>query len=260
LKKTIYFILIIIIVAAMLLTGCVEKASVPSTQVKAETTAGAENVSFYGVDLRNTISVSAQGEIKLSPDVAYVTAGVVSVNAKLKNAQTDNRTKIDAIYKALADKGITKENIQTASYSVNPQYDYSTSTAKITGYEVTNTIQITVDKIDTVGDILDACSAAGANTAYPITFDLKDKTTAYNDALKKAVETARAKAEVAAKAAGAALGGLMRLDESYSSSSPVYRNDDMYKAAASAEAAPATQITAGELTITANVQIVYEAK
>jgi uncharacterized protein YggE len=101
----------VVLIAALLLTGCVAQP------VSAQATPAAANAASPGVtkievtaknavDTRNTITVSAQGEKKLMPDVAYVTVGVLSTNAKLKAAQDDNRTKMDAIYKALNEKGI----------------------------------------------------------------------------------------------------------------------------------------------------------
>lgn len=253
-------ILIVAAVLSMLLTGCVDR---PVTSTAAEVVS-AQPTDYRVVvstenDLRNSISISATGEIKLMPDVAYATVGVLSKNEKLNTAQDDNRTKMDAIYKALNDKGITKENIRTASYSVNPTYDYTSGTAKITGYEVSNTVEVTINNIESVGEILDVCSTAGANTAYPIRFDLKDKTAAYNDALKQAVEKARAKADIAAKASNVTISSVMKIEENYNTSTPDY-GERSYAAADSKAAAPATQISAGELTVTANVHILYEIK
>lgn len=260
-KKRVLIIAAVAAISAMLLTGCVDR---PATSTAAEVVS-AQQTDYRVVvstenDLRNSISITATGEVKLMPDVAYATVGVLSKNEKLKTAQEDNRTKMDAIYKALNDKGITKENIRTASYSVNPTYDYTSGTGKITGYEVANTVEVTINNIESVGEILDVCSAAGANTAYPIQFDLKDKTAAYNDALKQAVEKAKAKADIAAKASNVTISGVMKIEENYNTSTP-YFNDRLYAtASATKESVPETQISAGELTITADVHIVYEIK
>ena len=262
-KKRLIIIAVAIALSAMLVTGCVEKTSAAASTasapaVKAESAGTTQVVVSGQTDLRNSIGVSAEAQVKVMPDVAYVTAGVVSRNAKLKDANTDNRTKMDAIYKALNDQGITKDNIKTSGYSESPVYDYSSGTGKLTGYEVTNTIEITVNNIDTVGDILDVCTTAGANTAYPVTFDLKDKTASYNEALKQAVEKAKAKADVAAKAAGVTLGKLMKLSEGGITPSPVYAEATKAARDEAAGAPPATIITAGELTITADVSLLYE--
>ena len=266
-KKRLFIAAAAVLSILLLLTGCVK--DIPASAQPAQSTSAAVagesqqpiQLTENFVDTRHTITVAAQGEKKLMPDVAYVTVGVVSMNAKLKAAQDDNRTKMDAIYKALEGKGITKDNIRTSSYNVNQQYDYTNNKTTITGYEVNNMVEITLDDIGSVGDILDACQAAGANTAYPIRFALKDNTAAYNEALKTAVDKAKAKADLIASSTSTTITGVIKVDESGSNANPVYNYPaDYARAAPAASAAPATQIDAGELTVSASVTVIYETK
>lgn len=258
-KKKFIIAAALLIISVMLFAGCVKEAAAPETvQASPGSQTFVLDASKF-VDLRNTISISAEGEVKPMPDVAYITLGVISQNTKLAKANEDNKTKMDAIYKALNDKGITKENIKTASYYQNINYDWTSGKRKIVGYEVVHNLELTVNDIESVGDIIDACYTAGANNVDQPRFDLKDKTSAYNEALKAAIEKAKAKAELIANTAGVTLAGMMRLDESYSSYAPRYEYAKA-EMQADSSAAPSTQISAGEMTITANVNIVYEIK
>ena len=204
---------------------------------------------------RNSVSVNATGKVKVTPDVAYTTVGVVTQRKKMQDAQTANRELMNAVVKALKAAGLTDDDIRTVNYSVYPVYDY-TDGAKITGFEVNNSVELTIRDIEKVGAVLDAAAAAGANTSYSVRFDLLDKEPAYNKALTAAMESARAKADTLAAAGGFTIKGVISVSEGYSST-PVYYD---YRAAAAPaeEAAEPTYISAGDMDIKASVSVVFE--
>ena len=57
-------------------------------------------------------------------------------------------------------------------------------------------IRITVRRIDSVGDVLDSVNKEGANRSYGINLGILDTDTIYKQALEKAIDEAKAKAEV----------------------------------------------------------------
>jgi uncharacterized protein YggE len=204
---------------------------------------------------KNSVSVSAMGTVKVTPDVAYTTVGVVTQKKKMQDAQAANRDLMNAVVVALKEVGLTDDDIRTTNYSVYPVYDYSGGTSKITAFEVNNTVELTIRDIDKVGAALDAAAGAGANTSYSVSFDLLDKAPAYNKALTAAMEAARAKADTLAAAGKFAVKGVMSVSENYSST-PVYYE---YAAAAAEDAVKApTYISAGDMDVTASVSAVYE--
>ncbi|HPA61053.1 MAG TPA: SIMPL domain-containing protein, partial [Clostridia bacterium] len=79
-------------------------------------------------------------------------------------------------------------------------------------YVVNNMIFVTLRDIDKVSAALDAAAAAGANNIYNLVFQSSQSTEAYHKALTRAVEDARAKAEVLARASGRQLGELVRIE------------------------------------------------
>ena len=203
---------------------------------------------------KNSVSVSATGTVKVTPDVAYTTVGVVTQKKKMQDAQAANRDLMNAVVAALKAAGLTDDDIRTTNYSVYPVYDYMDASQKITAFEVNNTVELTIRDIDKVGAVLDAAAAAGANTSYSVSFDLLDKSPVYNKALTAAMEAARTKADTLAAAGGFAIKGVLNVSEGYNST-PVYYE---YAAAEDNSGKAPTYISAGDLDITASVSVVYE--
>jgi uncharacterized protein YggE len=205
---------------------------------------------------RNTVSVNATGTIKVMPDIAYVTAGVVTQDADAAKAQSDNSAAMNTLFDALKTAGLTEDDIDTTGYSVNPMYNYDDSTgiSEIYAYQVTNTVRIAVRDLARVGEIIDIAGQSGANTNYSIEFTLEDKDAHYNEALTKAMEEAKGKADTLAAAGAFTIKGVLTVSESSYSYSPVYD----YAAAAPEAYDRETPVSAGELEVSATVTVVYE--
>ncbi len=237
------------------LSGC---AAVPAAQTNNPSIAAADNgalvVQLEENPSKNSVSVTANGTVKVTPDVAYTTVGVVTQKKKMQDAQTANRDLMNTVVAALKEAGLTDDDIRTTNYSVYPVYDYSGDTSKIASFEVNNTVELTIRDINKVGEILDAAAAAGANTSYSVRFDVLDKEPSYNQALTAAMESARAKADTLAAAGKFTIKAVMNVSEGYTSSS-IYRE---YAAMEAPAADQATYVNAGDLDVTATVTVVFE--
>ena len=209
------------------------------------------------------LSVTGTGIVQRQPDRAVIMVAVESRAPTAQEAAAANARKMDAVYTALRRVGVVPPKVQTISYELHPQYSQPDRTTReayvprIVGYVAMNTVRVETDSVLRAGAIIDATITAGANRIQSLSFELRDPEAARLEALKLAVQKARAEAEVVAAAAGQRLGS----PQSISSSSgwqPAYRRmDAMQEMAVSAPAAPPTPIEAGSLTITANVNIVY---
>ena len=92
-----------------------------------------------------TLSASGNGEIKVTPDIAKISAGVMTENRDVREAQTENAKIMDSLIKSLTDSGIAREDIQTSGYSIYPVYDDTSPFGqKIRYYQVVNSVQITI--------------------------------------------------------------------------------------------------------------------
>ena len=203
------------------------------------------------------ISVSGTGKVYLAPDVAYVFIGVQSQAENVGDALNQNNAKAQTIAAALKELGIEDKDIQTSSFNIFPQQQYSPE-GQITGttYMVDNTVNVTVRDLSVLGKLLDAVVRAGANSINGINFDVVDKTQAISEARKLAIEDARATAQELAAAAGVTLGDLYSLN-AYMNTGPVTVFDNKGGMAVEAGQVP---ISAGQLMISVDVNLSYEIK
>lgn len=217
----------------------------------------------------NIITVQGTGEVEAAPDLARLTLGVQTQNVDAARAAQENATKSAALIAAIKSAGVADKDIQTSNYQINTQYDYSNrkpgdiSPLKIIGYEVTNNVRVTVRKISDAGKVLDAGIGAGANDAGGISFDLSESTKAkaQTDALTRAVQNARTKADTLARAASVTIYSLYSISESgYGMVRPEYASPGGMMRTMTSAAAPPTPVQAGELMVSASVTIKYRVR
>ncbi|MGA2820224.1 MAG: SIMPL domain-containing protein [Anaerolineales bacterium] len=171
----------------------------------------------------HTISVSGEGKINVSPDVAVATLGVETRNLDVTAAVTDNTTKAKAIGDAIRALGVQDKDIQTSNFTVYSQ-DITGPNGQSTGqvnYVVDNSVSITLRDLSKVGQILGAALGAGANSVQGVSFSLQDPTQAMSQARVKAVADAQARAATLAAAAGVKLGTPLSISEVAVSPVPV---------------------------------------
>jgi uncharacterized protein YggE len=208
-----------------------------------------------------TISIDGRGEVLAAPDMAQINSGVTTQAATAREALDANTEAMTALIAELKASGIEARDIQTSGFSVNPNYVYTDERdengyslpPKINGYQVSNTVTVTVRKLDTLGAILDKSVTIGANTVNGISFSVADPSKLYDEARKAAFSDARAKAELYASAAGGTLDEIKSISEAQGFNSP--QPYPMY-ARAEMAASAAAPVEAGELAfaITVNVQ------
>jgi hypothetical protein len=209
--------------------------------------------------LPRTMSLSGHGEVRMAPDLAIVTVGVVSSAATAREALDANTKSMEGIMAALSKASIEARDIQTSNFSVNPRYDYGQNNAqppKVIGYDVSNNVTITVRKLDGLGAVLDQVVSSGSNQINGIQFQVSKPEAATDEARKLAVADAQRKAKVYADASGVALGPIMSLSEGGGYQPPV----PLYKTTRAEAATADVPIAQGEQAISVDVNITWEIK
>lgn len=224
-----------------------------STAVHAQTAGPAAERVFDAT----TLSLSADGQAKVVPDEATITLGVQTTAPAAADAMRQNAVLMTQVTDALRRAGVADKDIQTSSLNLEAQYVYAQNVApKLTGYQATNNVTVTVEDLTRLGPAIDAVTAAGANQVSGVSFGLKDATAAEDQARLAAVKALRAKAELYANATGYRVARLVNLSEGAASqSSPV--RPMMARMTVGAAAAP-TPISSGKLTVSIDVNAVYE--
>ena len=203
----------------------------------------------------NTVTATGSATVTLIPDMATFSIGVTSQDALVTTAQTANNAAMQAIIDALALQGVAQEDMQTEWYSVYPIYDYEGMYPTVTGYEVSNTIVVTVHDLSQIPYLLDAAIEAGANNVYSLSFASSQQLSAYEQALKAAAQDALRKAALIAQAIGRETGDPISLTEN-GNTSVYYTETSKY----SLDSSIATPIENGTVSVTAEVVAVVELK
>ncbi|MET0271535.1 MAG: SIMPL domain-containing protein [Phenylobacterium sp.] len=203
-----------------------------------------------------TLNLAAYGETRIAPDMATITLGVMTEAKTAQAAMQANANRMTAVVDALRRAGIAAKDIQTSSLNLNPQYVYEQNVPpKLSGYQASNQVTITVHDLARLGQAVDATVSAGANQINGISFGLDDPTAAENAARESAVKALAAKADLYARATGYRVARLVTLSEGASS----YPQPPMpMMAMARMEKASDTSISPGELKVRVDVTGLYE--
>ena len=124
----------------------------------------AQGVDADAVFHATTLSLQAEGEAKAAPDMASITLGVTTLAPSAAEAMRLNAGKMNAILAALRGQGLAERDIQTSNLSLGPQYVYlQNEPPKLTGYQASNDVTVTVRDLSRLGPAIDAVSAAIAS-------------------------------------------------------------------------------------------------
>ena len=211
-----------------------------------------------------TLTVTGSAAITAAPDRASISVGVNETAAEVSQAQTAANAKVNAIVEAAKALGVEESKISTSNYSIFPQTEYDADTGRsvLVGYQVSNTVTINLEDFSLLDRVIDEAVAAGANEMYGIAFDVSTRSELYRQALEQAVQAAADKAQLMAAAAGMEIASIEEIREvggiSVSSGRGAYMNAT--DAVAAAEEAGATAIQGGELSVSAQVELVYRVQ
>ena len=163
---------------------------------------------------RTLVQISAEGDVTATPDVAVLSTGVYTRGATAQQAMAGNATKMTAIIDAAKKAGVAEKDIQTSQLWLNPQFSYTANRPRVIGYEATNNVTVKVRDLKTIGAVIDAVVADGANNLSGISLQIDDPDAALDKARAEAVQKARARADAYAKAAGMSVRRLVSINES----------------------------------------------
>ena len=239
-------------IRSLTMASLIALAALPAAAAAQQTVA----VPIQAID-GTRLDVVATGEVNRVPDIARISAGVVTTAPTATAALQQNADRMVAVRRALRAAGIADRDIQTSSINLYPDYrhDERGSNPQIIGYRASNELMVTFRDIANAGKILDALVAQGANQINGPMLGIDKPEAALDEARTKAVANARARAELYAKAIGKRVGRILSISESGGHFAPPPM---VMMRAASADAAASTGIEPGQQTLTASVQVSFE--
>lgn len=209
----------------------------------------------------NTIQADGQSEQIYSPDQARVWVGVSILKPNAQDAQEEENRIIRAIVDGLKAKGIAEKDIETENLNLYEEKTWTQSGEKSNGWRATQTLKVKTADFSKVGSIVNVGVSNGANQINNIEFYLSPaKEAEYKKkAIEEATKNARAKAEAMASGAGAKLGKVKSISESNFNYIP-YMYGMKNNLGGGAAVSEAATVLPKDVTLTANVNIVYELK
>jgi uncharacterized protein YggE len=221
-----------------------------------------------------SFTVSAEGKAVAVPDVAQFSFTVFNEgDSDVSALEQSTVTTVKTITDYLDTVDVSKEDIRTDSYLVEPRYKYfqckadgTCPPAEIEGYKVSQTTTVKVRDFEKVGEILTKVASLKANNVSQLSFVVDDKSKVENEARSNAIALAKEKAKSTAKAGGFKLGKLISVNESfmpYAGANYAYGDYSMAKeamATESVESMVSAEINPGTEDVVVSVNLTYGIK
>jgi uncharacterized protein YggE len=247
--------LIAILAFGFLLVALVVAAKAP---VQATTYSPAVQVPVNAV-IAPGIVTTGDATVHVKPDGAIVSVGTVVQAATADEAQAILSGRIAKLLERAKALAIADSDTKTVGYRIDPQYAYEQGKApRLTGFQATQQIALTLRGINGVGNVLDTLvQADGANTAT-VAFTLLDPKAAQASAREQAIQDARTKAQAMARTAGVQLGKVISVNDIGLAPTVDQTAFTAFKGMALPAAVPQPQLPAGELQVVVRVQVQFE--
>jgi len=179
------------------------------------TVAAAQQASITQTIAGTRLDINATGEVTRVPDVAVISAGVVSRSATATAALQDSADRMARVLEVLKRAGVADRDVQTSNVSLNPEYRYPQDQApQLVGYTASNSVTIRFRDIRNSGKILDALVKEGANQINGPMLEIDKPEEALDEARAKAIASGRARADLYARSLGMRVVRVVSVNES----------------------------------------------
>jgi uncharacterized protein len=218
--------------------------------------------SVYAEDVPK-LTLSASASIWKPSDELQMKIGVITLSDTAEGGLAENSGKMKKILANFEMAGLTKDDYETNQFSIKPtytptpQYPPANWRPSINGYEVTNSILIHTGKLDMAGKIIDLANRAGANSITDIRFGLHSARDYWSEALAAAGANAVSDAQAIAQATGVQLVRVLSISLNHTQVRSPHLDLACFAKVGGDVAPP---IDPGEVSIEANVTLVYEIK
>ncbi|MBI2042042.1 MAG: SIMPL domain-containing protein [Candidatus Nealsonbacteria bacterium] len=206
---------------------------------------------------KNTISVTATGDVYAKPDLAQVSFSVVNNNKTAVEAMSENANKMNAVIDFIKKQGIEDKDLKTTNFSINPRYEWRKNGERVfIDYEVSQSLDVKIRDLNKIGAIIEGAAGNGANQAGSLYFTIDDQDKINAEARQKAISEAKIKAQDLVSELGVKLGKIVNFSESGYNPIPMYA----FKEMGMGGGGTTPQIETGENKISVTVSITYEIR
>lgn len=212
-----------------------------------------KNNQVFAQDVTSKITVIGTHEESFTPDTAFVTVGIETLNSSIETAQEENAKTMDNIISILKENNIEESDIKTKNYRIYEKYDMHFGNDFL-GNQVLNYIEFKTKDIANLNSLLSSLVENGVNSVNGIRFCIEDTSLMYNQVLSKAIDNAKSKAKALSTNPTNLVAS--EITEEYTCFNDCYF--DSYSLTKDAKAI--SNISVGEVKICASVRVVFEEK
>lgn len=162
-----------------------------------------------------TITLSAEGKVIVVPDTAVISFSVISEGNNPESLVEDNNQKISSVIQFVKSKGIDSKDIKTINYNLYPKYenDEKTNRSFISGYNLTQTINLKIRDLKKVAEIIGGLTPLGINKIEGPIFIVDDPEKFLREARADAFSKIKNKAEEISLETGVKFGQIINIYE-----------------------------------------------
>ncbi|WP_320128336.1 SIMPL domain-containing protein [uncultured Sphaerochaeta sp.] len=203
-----------------------------------------------------TIEVTGTSEVVLQPDIASFSIQVQEQAPTTGEAQALANAKMAELLAVLRKNGVADKDITTTGLTLRPNYDWIDQKQVLSGQLASQSLSVTLRNLASIGTVIDQLGQVSSIQLDSVRFDKEDKTSSIQEARKKAVDDAFAKAEMYATSSFMKVGKPVSISESsFASNGYSVRAKTML---ASESLAMGTEVPTGSLTVSASISMVFE--
>ena len=235
-----------------------------SAVAQSSTGNASDNDSRDLIGVNSTVSVTGSALTRLAPDRVHISIGVESTDKTAKDALSLNSGLMNNIISGLRNDGLKPNETRTSFFNIFPLYNYTESGTRlnVSGFTVSNTVQIESSNLDNVSQWIDTAVASGANSINSIDFSVTEKRLedTRSKLITDAISNAKQKAEAAASAVQLSVTGVKSIIVDGATTIPPLPPQPFAKDFAVAQGgtvSTSTPIIAGEQEVTVSVSCIF---
>lgn len=209
------------------------------------------------------VTVQGEGTISVDPDQAQVRFGVVTHHENPEEARARNARASATAMNRVRALGVPDSDMKLETLRLQPRQEYDQKNRRYVqvGFEAVREVVVTLNDLEKLPTLIAEIVQGGANRLNGVTYDIADRESVRQDALRAAALNARAKAELLVETLGGTLGAVWEINENgIQIPRPTYQLESMAMAR-SADAAPEPEAYAsGQIDVLANVTVAFGIK
>lgn len=222
------------------------------------------NSSSHTTNVNSTVYTTGSAITRLAPDRVVISVGAETTDKTANDALSLNSGLMNNITSELRNHGLRPNETRTSSFNIFPLYNYTESGTRlnVSGFTVTNTVQIESSNLDNVSQWIDTAVASGANSINSIDFSVSEKRLedTRSKLITDAIDNAKQKAEAAASAVQLKVLGVKSIIVDGATTVPPLPPQPFFREHAVAQvgtASSSTPIMAGEQEVSVSISCIF---